>query len=877
MRKLSPVLLTLLLFLGWTTSAKADVAFEVRLTQAFRVNGKLDVDVEIRSTGSSSFVLGTSVFLFDYDTAALGNPTKIAANDGPWDSNSDGDYNDVTLSSGTGYAGLTVLFGQYHADYDGPAVPSTFTRIGTVQFNILDTTQSSGLVWRGIGMVTEVLKLRNPGAQSASQDPITSSGTFETPDNTPLVNVGFEVRLTQAFRVSGRLDVDVEIRRTASPFVLATSTLLFNYNTAGLGNPLKIEENDGPWDNSDADYDNVALSSGTGYAGLTVVFRGGGNNNGLVVPSTFTRIGTVQFTILDPSQSSDLVWRGIGVVTEVSRLLNPGVDASPILTTSSGTFVTPDNTPLLNFGFEVRLKQVFRESGKLDVDVEIRRTGGSFVLGTSTLLFDYNTAGLESPTKIEANDGPWDDSDADYDNVALSSGTGYAGLTVVFQVEPGEGRDMDGPPVPSGFTRIGTVQFAILDPSQSSGLVWRGIGVVTEVSRLLNPGVDASPILTTSSGTFVTPDNTPLLNFGFEVRLKQVFRESGKLDVDVEIRRTGGSFVLGTSTLLFDYNTAGLESPTKIEANDGPWDDSDADYDNVALSSGTGYAGLTVVFEGGAGNDGTFVPSTFTRVGTVQFDIVDPGQSSGLVWRAIGPVTEVSRLSNPGVNKSQSLITSYGRFEDPFDTPLFARANIKVFLEGPFSSGSMSTALNSILPPDDPYSLGETADGIPAGAVDWILVQLRTGTEAVTTVASRAAFLMSDGSVVDLDGSSTVAFSTVSPGNYYIVIRHRNHLAVMSRNPVPLSTSSDLYDFTTGIDKYWGSDAKQLAGGVYGMYAGDVTGDGVISLAAELTVIRANNLLEEYNIADVNLDGVVSLAAELTLVRADNLRESNVP
>ena len=350
----------LLLFLGWTTSAKANVAFQVRLTQAFRVNGKLDVDVEIQSTGSSSFVLGPSTFAFNYNSAALGSPTKIDANDGPWDSNSDGDYNDVTLSSRTGFAGLTVVFGFTHEDSNGPVVPSTFTRIGTVQFNILDSTQSSGLVWRGIGPVTQVSKLRNPGVQNGGLDPITSSGTFMPPDNTPLVNVGFEVRLTQAFRVSGKLDVDVEIRRKASPFVLATCTLLFDYNTDGLRNPLKIEENDGPWDNSDADYDNVALSSGTGYAGLTVVFRGGGNNNGLAVPSTFTRIGTVQFDIRDPNQSSGLVWRGVGVVTEVSRLLNPGVDSSPILITSSGTFVTPDNTPLAEYSFEVRLTQTFR-------------------------------------------------------------------------------------------------------------------------------------------------------------------------------------------------------------------------------------------------------------------------------------------------------------------------------------------------------------------------------------------------------------------------------------------------------------------------------------------------------------------------------------
>ena len=235
--------------------------------------------------------------------------------------------------------------------------------------------------------------------------------------------------------------------------------------------------------------------------------------------------------------------------------------------------------------------------------MEIRSTGSSFALGTSAFLFDYNTAALGIPTKIDANDATWINSDADYDGVGLSSGTGYAGLTVVFEgikLPDHPGDDNNGTPVPSTFTRIGTIQFPIGDPSQSSGLVWRGIGPVTGVSRLSNAGFNASQTDITSYGTFDPPINTLLLNFGFEVQLTQVSRTSGKLDVDIEIRSKASSsaFVLGTSAFLFDYNTAALGIPTKIDANDATWINSDADYDGVGLSSGTGYAGLTVVFEG---------------------------------------------------------------------------------------------------------------------------------------------------------------------------------------------------------------------------------------------------------------------------------------
>ena len=158
--------------------------------------------------------------------------------------------------------------------------------------------------------------------------------------------VGFEVRLTQVFQVSGKLDVDVEIRSTGSSFVLATSSFVFNYNTAGLGSPTRVVANDGPWGYPDPDYMNVTLNQGDGFAGLTVVFQGGGDNNGVVVPSTFTRIGTVQLTILDLSQSSNLVWRAIGPVTEVSKLRNPSVNNGQDLITFSGAFTDPGSAPL---------------------------------------------------------------------------------------------------------------------------------------------------------------------------------------------------------------------------------------------------------------------------------------------------------------------------------------------------------------------------------------------------------------------------------------------------------------------------------------------------------------------------------------------------
>ena len=145
--------------------------------------------------------------------------------------------------------------------------------------------------------------------------------------------------------------------------------------------------------------------------------------------------------------------------------------------------------------------------------------------------------------------------------------------------------------------------------------------------------------------------------------------------------------------------------------------------------------------------------------------------------------------------------------------------NLKVFLEGPYSgSGLMTTTLNTnnLIPlssnkayPTAVYGYYTVSNltSIPnSDIVDWVLVELRTGTGSETKVAERAVFLKSDGTIVDIDGTSPVTFTGLSAGNYYVVVRHRNHLAIMTASAIPLSSSSSLYDFTTSQSQalyYW--------------------------------------------------------------------------
>jgi hypothetical protein len=195
----------------------------------------------------------------------------------------------------------------------------------------------------------------------------------------------------------------------------------------------------------------------------------------------------------------------------------------------------------------------------------------------------------------------------------------------------------------------------------------------------------------------------------------------------------------------------------------------------------------------------------------------------------------------------------------------------EIFLEGAYDAGSddMSTALNDagLLPTDQPYDRApwnydgsESTVDAPSDAVDWVLLELRSGTPddaPMTTVARRAAFLESDGEIVNPDGSSPVVFSEAAPGDYYVVVHHRNHLPVMSVGPVSLTGSGLTYDFTSDPSQAYGSGAMaDLGGGAYGLVAGDADHNGQVQNRDKNEVWNAQVGQGGYALAsDFNLDG----------------------
>ncbi len=138
---------------------------------------------------------------------------------------------------------------------------------------------------------------------------------------------------------------------------------------------------------------------------------------------------------------------------------------------------------------------------------------------------------------------------------------------------------------------------------------------------------------------------------------------------------------------------------------------------------------------------------------------------------------ETRNLSNPSIGADEFVFSNS------------VSINIKLLLEGPFNGTNMNATL--AVDPNSPYSEdAETLISIPSipgnEVVDWVLVQLRDKTDESIILQSQSAFVLEDGSVVELDGSSPISFSFPAD-SYYISVKHRNHLAVMSNGPIALN------------------------------------------------------------------------------------------
>lgn len=114
---------------------------------------------------------------------------------------------------------------------------------------------------------------------------------------------------------------------------------------------------------------------------------------------------------------------------------------------------------------------------------------------------------------------------------------------------------------------------------------------------------------------------------------------------------------------------------------------------------------------------------------------------------------------------------------------------LTILLEGPYDSSNdvMFNSISNDVPLTSPYSEDPRSIlEIPNDIVDWVMVELRE-TENGPVIHSKSALLHKDGRIVADDGVNGTIRLSADAGNYYIVVKHRNHLTIMSNIAVNLS------------------------------------------------------------------------------------------
>jgi hypothetical protein len=144
----------------------------------------------------------------------------------------------------------------------------------------------------------------------------------------------------------------------------------------------------------------------------------------------------------------------------------------------------------------------------------------------------------------------------------------------------------------------------------------------------------------------------------------------------------------------------------------------------------------------------------------------------------------------------------------------------KVLLQGALIAPSVTIMRNDIntlgyLPLSSPYANssnprftnvnGGTATTTPAvlnanintpnGIVDWVFLEVRSNTTSAGVIQTISALVQRDGDIVDSMGNPLVL--NIPGGNYYLSVKHRNHIGALTKNPILFSGQVDTIDFIT--------------------------------------------------------------------------------
>ncbi len=168
--------------------------------------------------------------------------------------------------------------------------------------------------------------------------------------------------------------------------------------------------------------------------------------------------------------------------------------------------------------------------------------------------------------------------------------------------------------------------------------------------------------------------------------------------------------------------------------------------------------------------------------------------------------------------------------------------------------------------------------------VDWVFVELRNSDDPNIIVQSKSALLQRDGDIVDLDGQSVLSMQAEA-NEYFISVRHRNHLGIMTAQEYSILLNEVIsVDLTDNPSNVFGNQLFEFSDGSFGMYGANVNGENasiaankhvrmtgpasINDFAALLLALDGDEISfvqDIYNDADINMDGNIRMTGPASI------------
>ena len=205
----------------------------------------------------------------------------------------------------------------------------------------------------------------------------------------------------------------------------------------------------------------------------------------------------------------------------------------------------------------------------------------------------------------------------------------------------------------------------------------------------------------------------------------------------------------------------------------------------------------------------------------------------------------------------------------------YSKAAFCVMLEGLFDPKTLSHSntlrRKNLIPQEQPFQSApwlyegtESIDFENTDIADWVLVVVRDTANPAVIITQKALLVGLDGILLNGQHQSEIVFDGLAPGEYYVSIHHKGHLAILSGNTVSFVGEEEevlCYNFSNAATKAMGEQQQNqlvVDQPIFGMIAGDYDQNQVINSLDYNNWKGQTNTLDVYLPADADGNGIIN-------------------